>query len=839
MNSLVEAIGKGQFSAAEAIQSLPADAALMLAIQLDEAVSEQSQDIWVQLVKEGFTAKIRKYAASQVSDPEQLQTLVKATKGKDKAVFRILQETLESQSEQLKQIQQRTKKTDTVLQAMKRLAEAPYEPMYEAKVKGLIEQWRELDVAEDALKTDFQSAQDACHVKIEAVKAVEQAQRAEVESLKMADSNRQQLIEQMTNELRARLSANEMTDEELHQDQHLLADVQHQWRETEQFSKASRDETRAFQKVCTAFEISLPKYRQILANNGSVDGIISKLENPDTECDALLHEVDDWLHEIDFLFETGKPEPIQKLTLSLEKYQKSLEEHRRQEIGKVRAIRTQLRRCLSAVEEGSIRRASGLYHGVEEKLKDFNLDQHPGIKKQLDETTEAIEKLRDWQSYAVLPKKQALIKKMEALIHQSLDPESRANTIRDMQDEWKLLSRGLQDHQQELWETFHDLAQKAYEPCREYFSEQRNLREVNLGRRKEVVEQLRTYSEIINWDEPDIREIDRVLQAARNDWRHYSPVDRVANKDIQKTFDQLHRSIMDKLRAEQSVFRDNKLAIIEKAKQLLELDDAREATEQAKQLQQQWKSAGMVARKNEQELWKAFREVCDELFERREQQIKEFKTDLESHKTEAESIIKRIGQLSDADQILEVQSDFEKLKQAYDQVGTLPKSHYTKLSRQFKDACSKYQRAVRQAEQKQSDRHWIDLINWVKQARFSSESLDALQAQWAQMDVPEPARSLTDCLSVWQQAPDEVNQTRLHEKTVDLEILTGVESPEADSKMRMNLQVQRLSEGIGSQTDDSEIDRVVVEWLSVGAVSEDFYAEMEHRMKQARTQYLK
>jgi hypothetical protein len=428
---------------------------------------------------------------------------------------------------------------------------------------------------------------------------------------------------------------------------------------------------------------------------------------------------------------------------------------------------------------------------------------------------------------------------MTALVEQSIDPESRAQSIRDMQDEWKLLSRGLQNRQQDLWDTFHDLAQKAYEPCKEFFSEQRNLRDVNLDRRKDVVAQLVTYSGLINWDAPDVKEIDRILQVARNDWRHYAPVDRVANKPVQKEFDQLHKSLFDKLRSEQDVFKDNKLGIIEKAKTLLDLEDVKDATEQAKKLQREWKDAGIVARKDEQELWKAFREVCDQLFEKREQQITAFKADLDTNKEKAEGVIKSIVELASSNDVLAEQSVFENLKEQYAEIGTLPKAHYQKLTQQYKDACGSIDKARKQARVNAADQHWVSLFDWVKAVRFGGGTIDDANEQLSQLKLPGAAKGIGASVSAWLKPADEINSAAMHEKTIDLEILTSTDSPAADSQMRLNLQVQRLAEGIGASATQGDLDSLVVEWLALGSVEKSVYEGFETRMKAARSNLMK
>lgn len=836
---LVDQIRQRRFTAEAARAALPENVALMVAIELELPVDDVRENQWVELVTEGFSARVRKEAASHITQSEQLDDLVKQTKGRDKSVYRILHATQERLQSEQKARQAQAVKQQAVLEAIEKLAGAPIEPMYDAKLKGLADQWRDLKVTDTDAVARFDSAHQRAQAKIDELRQQEQNVQNHEEFVGMADENRQSLIAELTDRFNQRLSEGELSESAHSDDQHLLTQIQHKWQEIEQTTRATKEESRSFQKTCTAFEVGLARFHRLLSEHGSLDQIQQKLHQTDGNSEALLHEIDDWLHEIDNILAEQKPETVKALQQALDAHQQSLAEHRQQEIQRVRAIRGQLRRCLQAVEEGSLRRASGLYHGAQEKLEGFDLKAHGGVRKQLEETTAALEQLRDWQSYAVLPKKEALIRRMSALVEQSVDPEYRAQTIREMQDEWKLLSRGLQDRQQDLWETFHDLAQKAYEPCREYFSEQKHLRDVNLERRREIIDQLSRYAESINWEQPDIKEVDRVLQVARNDWRHYSPVDRVANKTVQAEFDKIHQSIFQKMRQEQAVFRENKEAIIAKARALLDNEDIKSATDQAKALQREWKSAGMVARKDEQQLWKAFREVCDELFARRDEQISAFKADLETNRQQAEEVLTAMAELIDDADVLAQSSVFENLKSRFENIGTLPKAQYSTLTGKFRETCQAFEARCREAKAAQADQHWEALIDWVRQARFEGASAEQLADEWQKLTVPEPARSLVDAIPAWLEPSSEMNQTAMHEKTIDLEIMTGVESPQEDADIRMNLQVQHLSQGIGTQVSVAQVHQTVVDWLAIGAVPADDYRRFEARMIAARKSWLR
>jgi hypothetical protein len=79
----------------------------------------------------------------------------------------------------------------------------------------------------------------------------------------------------------------------------------------------------------------------------------------------------------------------------------------------------------------------------------------------------------------------------------------------------------------------------------------------------------------------------------------------------------------------------------------------------------------------------------------------------------------------------------------------------------------------------------------------------------------------------------------LRRRTVELEILTGADTPDLDKGLRMELQVQRLTDGLGQQVDQSDVDQTVVAWLATPAKDVAQFDALLERMKQARLVWLK
>ncbi|MEX0622403.1 MAG: DUF349 domain-containing protein [Saccharospirillum sp.] len=863
MVELAKALDEGQLTA-EHRQQIPAAGQLSLDLHARAPMpANVSEELWVEVACNGFSARVRTAAAEQVTGVGAMEQLLKSAKGRDKSVYRQVKTRLEEHKRQHQALQAKQDHSRRLVEQLERHAKAPIDPLFSGKLRALLDQWvANSPYADEALTERWHQAEalarlhsgavsevesersDSAPVSVETAAVSEVAEQDKVEtdvepeSEEAAnDPHRSELIQHLWQDLKDRLDQPEIDQAQVREALLYLTEQQHQWRQTEQTQRANRDEERSFHRVCTTFEASLNTLVRLHERYGLLAELLPAIESDPAQYDAAAHALDEWLHSLDW--PESEPEPALKVRAerAVQIHHEQLAEHRKHSIQAVRQARGLIRRCQGAISEGHLKRASGLLQGIRDAMVDLKPGEHHGLFRQFEDTEQAVEKLRDWQSFAVLPKKEALIERMRHLLKQSLPPEDRARQIRDMQDEWRMLSRGLQNQHQALWETFHDLAQQAYEPCKAFFEEQGKLRALNLRQRQALAEQLVQYEQLIETQGLDLKELDRVLTLARNEWRRFSPVDRAANKAVQADFDAVFQRLRDRLQSEQQDFKEAKLAIIDRARVLLEEPDSRQATEAAKQLQREWQQAGHLARRDEQMLWKSFRAICDELFARREAAAETFKADLNAHKEQADHILADMDALLTEADPLAAKDRFEALKAQYSALGTLPKADYRKLQDQFGRLNQDYQTRCRDLKLQQQDQHWQALFDWNRRARFECDSAEVAKADWESLSkIPSPAAELPASLANWQTsgADDET----LRRKTVELEILARADSPEADKTLRMALQVQRLTDGLGQQVDQSDIDRAVVAWLATPARDEAQYDALMARMKQARSVWM-
>jgi hypothetical protein len=348
---------------------------------------------------------------------------------------------------------------------------------------------------------------------------------------------------------------------------------------------------------------------------------------------------------------------------------KALAEKLAAEAQAIRQIGGLIFKAHGALKEGSSSRAAGLRRAIEDKLAAVPpLPAH--LIRQLQDLDDRLNELKDWKSYAAAPKRSELIERMEKLIDAKLPPRELADEIKRLQAQWKTVSRGVAEESDEDWQRFQTAAQTAYQPCKEYFTEQARQRAENLEKRKTLLDRLAVFESSQNWEQPDWRLLGTVLGEARQEWRDASPVDREAGRAAQETFDAAIARLQGRLDEERERNLRQKKNLVARAKHFLAATDTRKAADEIKQLQLKWKAVGITPREEDRALWEEFRLHCDAAFQRREREHTAHVAELRAKKAEEaavraelEEAAREYGAASeDGSKFSQLQSAFESLR---------------------------------------------------------------------------------------------------------------------------------------------------------------------------------
>jgi hypothetical protein len=509
-----------------------------------------------------------------------------------------------------------------------------------------------------------------------------------------------------------------------------------------------------------------------------------------------------------------------------------------------------MRMAHAALKDGGTQRAAGLRRAIEEKLPAAPA-LPTSLSRQLQLLDEKLNELKEWKDYAVAPKRLELIAAMEALIGSREGPKALADRIKQLQQEWRTIGKGIASEAPEEWERFQQASQAAYQPCREHFEAQAKLRQQNLDKRKAVLERLIAFEATQIGDNQDWRLLASVLNDAPKEWRRYFPVDREAGRVPQEEFEGSMGRLQAKLDAWHERNVADKQSLIKRARFLLTQEDSREAIDAVKRLQLLWKETGPAPVAQSQSLWNEFREVCDAVYQKRQQAYAEYTSGLEANKLKAVALCEeaeRIAALSGVP-LLEGSAKIPEWRSAFEALDEMPRTEARGLHDRFERAIDLCRTRVAEQQLRDTEQSFTNLfeasrsVNAYERAvlrgaessdretlKQSAENFIAGVRHWPK----EGLKAIKDSLAQAGAGADVDLGTR--EKALRLlcvrgEIQSEISTPAEDEALRREHQVQRLMQGMGQgvSADHEEWNAMALEWIRIGAVAPDLHDSLRER----------
>jgi Domain of Unknown Function (DUF349) len=521
------------------------------------------------------------------------------------------------------------------------------------------------------------------------------------------------------------------------------------------------------------------------------------------------------------------------------------------EAATLRELNALIGKAHAALREGATGRASGLRRALEEKLAALAAVPLP-VSRQVQKLDTSLGELKAWKEHAVAPKRAELIQEMESLIGAAQEPHALAERIRQLQEDWKTVSRGVLSDSDADWQRFHQASERAYQPCREHFEAQARLRQANAEKRKAILERLRVFEAAQSGDDADWRAFATVLREAPQEWRRHFPVERAAARELQKVFDAAIGRLQGRLEAWHASNAEEKRLLIRRAAGLVDLQDGREATETMKRLQARWKGLGAAAPDQERGLWEEFRRHCDAVFQKRQQAHADYTASLQSNKARAVALCEEAEQLAgrSGTDLLDGAAKMVEWRAAFETVGELPRAEERGLKGRFERALEGVKASMSAQRARDKERSLEDLLEAssrihaygravahappvaereaLKQAaetfiagisRWPKGGAEALAEAWGRAEAAEPLEA--------------AHEKALRILCIRSEILGNLPTPAEDQELRREYQMLRLVErmGRGNEGTDDSVESLALEWTRGGSASQDVYQSLLARFR--------
>ena len=370
------------------------------------------------------------------------------------------------------------------------------------------------------------------------------------------------------------------------------------------------------------------------------------------------------------------------------------------------------------------------------------------------------------------------------------------------------------DVEKSLNDEFNDACEQAFAPCRLFYAEQDKSREQHAKSRKSIIEQVTTLANSLSTD-IDFKQVEAQANKLNKLWREAGDVDRSQYQTLLKQFNNEMAPIKTAIANYHQENSEAKLALINKTKQLLAseltLDTIFNAANTVKDLQATWRTIGYAGAKQDNTLWQDFRQLNDQIFAKRDALKKAQLAEQDEVKGQFQKTLAALKeQLTDKNSVAQ-NAELLKQAQALHADVIAQKPVIKSVAAQVEKFIETLERANQEINSAKSQQVWKNLFN-VIETFINDNTLD--------VTAVEGFSSLT---AFWQKKLQEVTKSSNGDrvsKTLELEILGGIESPKEYAAERLAKQVHLMQEQMLSG-NTIDLKAHFVDWLLQGSFSKE------------------
>ena len=809
-------------------------------------------------------------ALERISDSKVLEKVVRKTRGHDKQINRLSRAKLDEMAQERERVQRLRGDCEMICERLEQMGQGGDWDKEIAEFEGLETRWQCLEgEAEEAYWTRHAAARDTF---MRASAAFREARAAQEKEWSVARGAKQTILtelERRCDELLGLESLSEETEAEYRSE---LDKWHHAWSEIADLpDPLTRPLNETYAQNCASMDKRLVLLNAQRKTEAALQRLIDRaqelLDGKKPLTENQVKSLERQREKIKVTSRNALTEGYDDLHKQIQSRLLQQAEKRKKEFEKLPG---QLEKLEALLNDKVMKEAIPMHDRVQSglgQLQELGMPQEKlrPFYKRLQRITPQVRELQSWRTWGADEARERLCEEMEALIGSEQKAVDLAAKIRHLRAEWNHLRSDGGATGKTLRKRFDKAADEAYKPCETFFKQQSEQRGSNLEKKHELLQQLESYLETVEWSHMDWKAAVKFHRQISNDWHRTGPVDRREAKAVNSRYEKAIGVINEHLELEHQRNLAQRKGLIEKVKALIELEDIGKAIEECKQLQTQWHTTVPGKRKLENEIWQTFREACDAVFARRKQQQDERHVEEQQNKIRKQAICDGIEQLSQAG-ITELDTAERKLHKLLDEwkeIGFVAKRDIAPLDERLEKAQKLFYRhreeLLEQEEQAQlrllREKAAIcgELERWLEQPEAAIE-LTSLEQNWSQLsaltDQATNASIQERYVKVVDALKDETQEKRAglmqeleanlevrKELCLRMEILCGVTSPPEYQQARMEYQANRLAEAMGQGEEDPVGKTAELEhsWCLTGCAPASEEARLQQRFDKARS----
>lgn len=334
-----------------------------------------------------------------------------------------------------------------------------------------------------------------------------------------------------------------------------------------------------------------------------------------------------------------------------------------------------------------------------------------------------------------LAAKKAVLDEIRAVIADEENIGSAFKRFGDLQDKWRTIGGVPQQAYRDLQNDYSQLRDDFFYHIGIY----KELRDHDLRKNTAMKQALISDMESLGLHE-SVRELEIQVKEYQEKWHQVGAVvheewetirDRFKNA-TQVVYDRIHEHYKAR-RAEHDANLEAKQALVEKVHtvvQELEIEGTKDwkvLTDKVLELQNAWKSIGFATKKDNERIWKEFRNACNVFFDAKKAHYDEIRDRFKVARDRKNALLTEAIKLKDSTDWRQTADKLKNLQQQWKEAGSAGPRDENKLWNKFREACDAFFQARKanfakqDEEQADSVKHKEDLLTEIEAFKLSGE----------------------------------------------------------------------------------------------------------------------
>ena len=328
--------------------------------------------------------------------------------------------------------------------------------------------------------------------------------------------------------------------------------------------------------------------------------------------------------------------------------------------------------------------------------------------------------LRDLDMKKNLDAKIDLCEKAEELLNEKSMTKS-FKALQKLHEDWKEIGPVPQDKKDEIWERFKAASDKINQIRREHYAKLQEEQGANLETKKALCDQADEiiggeYTSVNAWQKKST-ELSELFKV----WKTVGPAGKKDNEEIwnrfktaMDTFFANKKEFFATMKDKQTENLERKSQLCSEAEALMDSTDWRNASEQLKKLQEEWKTIGPVPKRHTDKIWKRFRTACDTFFNRKNEHFSGRKSEEEANLVAKKALLEEIKAFQIGPNRNENMDAIKAFQKRWIEIGYVPMKQKEAINKEYRKAIDDLFDTMRKNQNELSTNEFREMMEGLK-----------------------------------------------------------------------------------------------------------------------------